>query len=171
MSEQMNTVRLNTAALATSAGKTSGAADAWLLQYAPSRYVAFPLKACQEIIESPEVLTVPGIVEYGLGMIFWRNQWLPLIDLTGLLLGDEAPRSSDKPSHCLVIAYRTADDSIAYVAVALSFFPYLLQVSNSALCALPTDYDIWRRIASSCFRYQNRRVPIIDGSKLFDRKG
>ncbi len=39
-------------------------ANAWLLEYAPSRYIAMASTVCQEIVESPQVLTVPAIPDY-----------------------------------------------------------------------------------------------------------
>ncbi len=143
-------------------------ASAWLLEYAPSRYIAMASTVCQEIVEAPQILAVPAIPDYGLGLIQWRNRWLPLVDLHSLLLGAEK-KTFDKDAHCLVVAYYTAEQHIAYVALSLPYFPYLITVNNSALCALPTDHDIWPSISLSCFRYQDRRVPIVDSSRLFNR--
>ncbi len=143
-------------------------ADAWLLQYAPSRYIAMASTACQEIVESPQILTVPAIRDYGLGLMRWRDQWLPLVDLHSLLLGAEK-RPFDDTAHCITAAYYTPEQEIAYVALSLPYFPHMIKVNDSALCALPTDSDIWPTISQSCFRYQNCRVPIVDSNKLFNR--
>lgn len=148
------------------ASHTERGVDAWLLQYAPNRYVALPLKSCQEIIDSPEVLTVPSIRGYAMGMLQWRSQWLPLIDLNSLLSGEATKPLSDD-AHCLVVAYHTAGQQMNYVALTLPYFPYLFAVGDNAICALPSDNPIWQHIATSCFRFQNYRVPIVDGAKLF----
>lgn len=145
-----------------------GQSDAWLLQYALGAYVALPIKACQEIVESPAVLAVPSMRSYALGMLRWREQWLSLIDLNSLLSGEAAKPISDE-SHCLIVAYYTADNQVGYVALSLPYFPYLLQVNDNAICALPSDNSIWQTVADSCFRFQNHRVPIVNGSKLFSR--
>ncbi len=143
-------------------------ANAWLLQYAPSRYIAMAPTVCQEIVESPQVLAVPAIRDYGLGLIRWRDRWLPLVDLHSFLLGKEK-KPFDTDAHCLVAAYYTAEQHIAYAALSLPYLPYIIKVNNSALCALPTDDDIWPSISLSCFRYQDHRVPIVDSSRLFRR--
>ncbi len=139
-------------------------ASAWLLQYAPSSYIALPLKACQEIVEKPQVLSVPGIQAYSFGLLRWREQWLPLVDLQALLSGAKKPAELQ---HCVVVAYYNATHQVQYVALSLPFLPHLLTISDSALCALPANNAIWPEIASSCFRYQNIRVPIVDGDRLF----
>ncbi|PID64971.1 MAG: hypothetical protein CR977_02640 [Gammaproteobacteria bacterium] len=139
-------------------------ASAWLLPYATSSYIALPLKACQEIVEKPEVLAVPGIQEYSFGLLRWREQWLPLVDLQALLSGAKKPTELQ---HCVVVAYHNVEQQVQYVALSLPFLPHLLTISDNALCALPTNNSIWPKIASSCFRFQNIRVPIVDGERLF----
>lgn len=147
---------------------STAVSDAWLLQYAPSRYIALPLTACQELVDSPDILPIPATQDYALGMIQWRDQWLPLLDLHSLLCNTGTAQHSDT-AHYLIVAYYTTDAQVAYVALSLPYFPYLLQISDSALCALPNDNPIWADIADSCIRFQDHRVPIVDSSHLFNR--
>lgn len=155
-----------TTAGGTAANVLTQKTDAWLLQYAPTAYIALPLKACQEIVDSPEVLIVPGLQDYTQGMMRWRDLWLPLLDLRGLLTGQPS-QPFDESAHCLVVAYYAADQTMQFVALSLPYHPYLFEVSDGALCALPANNPIWPKISASCFRYQNHRVPIVDGSRLF----
>ncbi len=140
-------------------------AQAWLLSYAPGRYFSMPLKACHEVLETPEVMFVPGIARYGLGLVRWRDEWLPLIDMNALVTGGAVQPHHE--SYCIIIAYRGEHDYIDYAALSLPAFPQVIEVLNDNICALPQDGFDWSRIARSCFRHVDSRVPIVDGSLLF----
>lgn len=141
-------------------------ASAWLLRYTAENYLALPLRVCQELVESPEALPVPGSRDYSLGIMLWREQWLPLVDLSGLISGTQA-KPLDEQSHCLVVAYSTGK-GVDYAVLSLPYLPYLVTVSDNDICALPTNNPIWESIASSCFAYNDKRVPIVDAGRLFD---
>ncbi len=163
--QQPQTISLASIVSLHHVGETSFA-RAWLLSYAPSRYFALPLQACHELVEFPEIITVPGVAHYSLGLLSWRQQWLPLIDMNSLITGEPAKLTDN--SHCVVVAYRAQSGNIAYAALSLHTFPQLIEVKDEAICALPekTTFD-WSTIASSCFRYADSRVPVIEGSQLF----
>lgn len=139
------------------------AANAWLLQYQASKYIALPIKACQEIIEYPQILKVPGVAHHGHGLMYWRQQWLPLIDLASLLTNGE---KASMTRYCLIVAYFDDRKDLQYVAVALPYMPHTISVTDDSLCRLPEE-KLWESIALSCTNYNNNRVPIVDSSRLF----
>ncbi len=139
--------------------------SAWLLQYQQSKFIALPINACQEILEYPEIHHAPAIAKFGYGLIHWRNQWLPLIDLASLLTGAEKTQMT---RHCLIVAYFDAGGEVEFVGLSLPYMPHTVSVSDDLLCALP-EGELWQRIAPSCIRYNNTRVPIVNTSKLFGR--
>ncbi len=142
-------------------------ARAWLLNYAPSRYFSLPLQACHELIQSPRIITVPGMARYALGLLYWRGQWLPLLDMHSLITGKPI-QTTRNIQHYLIVAYRGEQGRVAYASLVLSEFPQVVEVSDDSICALPKMHGFdWHRIASSCFRHVDSRVPIVDGEKLF----
>ncbi len=140
---------------------------AWLLNYAPSRYFSLPLQACHELIQSPKIIAAPGMARYAVGLLSWRGQWLPLLDMYSLITGHPIQTAQHMP-HYLIVAYRGERGKVAYASLALSEFPQVVEVTDDSICALPrTPGFDWHRIASSCFRHLDSRVPIVDGEKLF----
>lgn len=138
---------------------------AWLLPYAPERYIAMPLLACQEIIESPNILFVPGAASHAYGLISWRNNWLPLIDFNALL--QQREHTQKTVHYALIVAYRQADGEMAHGALSLLDFPHVIHVQESDFCALPAKNPRWQTLAISCFQHHQHAVPIIDTARLF----
>ena len=52
-------------------------------------------------------------------------------------------------------------------AIALPVLPGTVQVSDAAMCELPSESDLWPLVALSCFQIKGRAVPILDTGRLF----
>lgn len=145
------------------------AAMAYLLQYADAAAVAFPAHVSKEFIDCPQyILRVPKAAGYAYGMIEWRKQWLPLIDLKTLLHpGQTLTDFSVIPPYCLILAYRNAYGRIAFAAVGLQKMPEIVYVRNEDFCQLPDTSHLWSSVAISCFSYKQEPVPILSTEKLF----
>lgn len=137
--------------------------NAWLIQYGESDFVVLPLLSCQEVVESPQVLDVPAINDFAYGLVHWRNQWIPIIELSSLLSGKNKNAVS---AFCLIVAYHDNIGDMKYVALSISYMPHTINVSDDSICGLPSDGK-WDLFAPSCIIYQTFRVPIIDTNKLF----
>lgn len=145
------------------------AAMAYLVRYADFAAVAFPTHVSQEFIECPQyIVRIPDMAGYAYGMIEWRKQWLPLIDLQTLLHPKQTSTDfSITPSYCLVLAYRNNQGNIAFAAVALQKMPEMVYVHNEDFCPLPNTSHLWSALAISCFAHQQKPVPILSTDKLF----
>ena len=139
-----------------------------LLEYDRDKFVALPIHTAYEILEHAPVVSVPGAPYYGLGMLRWQGQWLPVIDLCALLNAYPKPGSPPK-RHVLVVAYQTAPrQALQYFAIATVALTSTVQVADADQCALPGDSDLWPLIALSCFEHAGQPVPIIDTARLFN---
>jgi hypothetical protein len=142
-------------------------APARLLEFDRGRHVALPVHTTIELIERPEIVTVPGAAYYALGMLAWQGQHLAVVDLC-TLLNAHRKDGAQRPRHVLVVAYQPAPrQPVQHAAIATVSLPQTLQVGNGTQCPLPEDSDLWPLIAVSCFEHLGVRVPIIDTSRLF----
>jgi CheW-like domain len=142
-------------------------ASAQLLQYERGCCVALPPHTTIELLDRAPVVEVPGAAYYCDGLTRWQGQWLPVLDLHALVHAyrkDSAP----KTRYLLIVAYQPAPRALLrHGAIALPVLPGSVQVSDSSMCELPTDSDLWPLIALSCFEIKGRAVPILDSGRLF----
>lgn len=145
-----------------------GQAAARMVSYARGKHVAFAPHATQELIEQPQWLHVPGAAYYAYGLLHWQGQWLPLIHLESVLRAYPAFDASVPPNYALVLAYQTAArQPLQYGAMAVVDIPHSVPVRDADFCPLPTDSDMWATLAVSCFRHQDRAIPILDVARIF----
>jgi len=149
------------------AGACDQRAPARLLEYRPGRYVAFAPHATVALVDSPDIVAVPGAPYYCLGLMAWQDRHLPLIDLDTLLRA--YPNGREPPTgHVLVLAYqRAANEPLEYGAVCARSLVATVEVSDSDARELPDDSDLWPWIALSCFEHRGQPVPVIDTARLF----
>ena len=168
MSERILTGLLNQSAeFGANFGKRT--APARILEYAPDRYLALPIHTTLEIVETPEILPIPGIAAYGVGLFEWQGKWIPVVDLSHLLHGTPTP-DADKPKYALSLAYQCVPgEPLEYAAVILPSLPETTFVDDWLFCDLPDDSPLWPSISLSCFTYREKATPIVDTGRLFGR--
>lgn len=142
-------------------------AAARLLEYKRDGFVAFAPHTTMALVDSPEVVPVPGAPYYCMGLIPWQDGHVPLLDLNTLLRaypgGERAP-----PGHVLVLAWQEAPGApLQYGAVCARSLVQMVEVTDDQACELPDDSDLWPWIAVSCFQHEGQAVPIIDTARLF----
>lgn len=127
--------------------------------------VAIAPQVSLEILEKPEILTVPGTKNYIEGLMRWQNRWIPAINLKSLLTGTS---QNIEPHYCLVVLYRYPDSLvIEYGALILQKIATTVTVTNSDFTALPESSKMWSLIADSCFSLDGQSVPILNMQSLF----
>lgn len=148
-------------------------APARILEYASGRRIALPLHTTLEIVEDPEIVPVPGSAPHALGLLYWQERWVAVIDLGRLMQdsdADAAPAGLEKPKYVLVLAYQRAPGlALEYGAVTLPVLPETIFIDNDAICSLPEDSPYWPQISLSCFTYKDGATPIVDTGRLFGR--
>ena len=148
-------------------------APARVLEYAPGQRIALPLHTTLEIVEDPEIFPVPGAARHSLGLLFWQERWLAVVDLGCLLQGTDAvtpPAGAEKSRYVLVLAFQRAPgQALEYAAVVSPVLPETIFIGDEASCTLPEDNPIWPQISLSCFTYKDAATPIVDTGRLFGR--
>lgn len=141
----------------------SKTASARIIKISELQSVAISPIQTLELIESPELLKVPGAKRHFSGLLHWQEYWLPVIDLYSLLYGDVR-----EPKYALIVVYRDqASGTLQRGALLVDNIVNTENVTNQQFTALPNDSGIWRRIADSCVTIQNKATPILNLSKLF----
>jgi hypothetical protein len=145
---------------------TLSPAIARVIAYGRHRQVAFAPQATVELLERPELVDVPCAPAYSLGLLSWREQWLPVIDLNALLHGQTVGATA--PPYALVLAYQSAaGEPVAHGAIGLSTLPVFTAVSDTQMCAYPDDNPCWAQLALSCFQHDGLATPILHAGRLF----
>lgn len=142
---------------------------ACVLEYAPDSFIALPVHASVELVESPRLVPVPGMVHFCRGLVAWQGRQLPLIDLQAYLGGADSP-AAPPFSHVLIVAYQVAPGvAIDYGAFCAPSLIRMVEVVDSDQCPLPGDQACWTGIAISCFLHRGRAIPVLDPSRIFTR--
>lgn len=144
---------------------TEQKAQAWVLPYAPERQIAVPFALGQELIETPELLFIPGVVNECEGLLHWRDQWLPVLNLANLFLG--LPLPPNAPVYVLVVAYFKASGDVAYAGIALTEPPESVIVKSEDQYPLPSYTHKWNEWVLSCFLHNGIATPVVDVHALF----
>jgi len=140
---------------------------ACVLEYATDSFVALPVHAGVELVESPRLVPVPGMAHFCRGLVAWQGRQLPLIDLQAYLAGVD-PQAASPFSHVLVVAYQVAPGAaIDYGAFCAPFLIRMVQVVDRDLCPLPLGQARWDGIAISCFLHQGKAIPVLEPSRIF----
>lgn len=140
-------------------------AHAWVLPYSPDHQVAVPFALGQELIETPTLLPIPGTVSECAGLLRWRNKWVPVINLSTLLLN--TPPDHHAPPYVLVLAYLRPSGEVAYGGIALTDTPSSVFVDGDDQYPLPGYTDHLGDLVLSCFESNEMATPIIDVHILF----
>ena len=138
-----------------------------LIEYTHGRHVALPVHTTLELMALPALIEVPGAAYYARGLLKWQGRHLPVVDLYTLLRAypNDLPQ---RLRYALIVAYQTAPrEPVRHGALALPALPQTVEVTDDDQCDLPDDSDLWPLLALSCFRYDGRAVPILDGGRLF----
>ena len=121
-------------------------------------------------MEDPEIFPVPRSAPHGIGLFYWQERWLPVIDLGHLFQQADLSVAIEKLRYVLVIAYqRVPGQALEYGAIVLPLLPETIFIGDDASCALPEDSPLWPEISLSCFTYKDAATPIVDTGRLFGR--
>lgn len=140
---------------------------ACVLEYAADSFIALPVHAGVELVESPRLVPVPGMANFCRGLVAWQGRHVPLIDLQAYLSGTDSSASA-RFSHVLMVAYQVAPGAaIDYGAFCAPFLIRMVEVVDSDQCPLPVGQTCWDGIAISCFLHQGRVIPVLEPSRIF----
>jgi len=139
-------------------------ASAWLLILNSGQHVAVGERQMVHLIQSPQVFEILDAPPHCRQVLLWQEELVPIFDLAAWLGGQSA---ASAPETVGIFAYQAAD-VITYGALPLAVVPARRQVSDRHACVLPEQpAGLWKRVAFSCFRDGDRKVPILDLQRIF----
>lgn len=121
-----------------------------------------------EYLLAPRVVKLPLTPAHCPGMLVWRDNIIPAMDL-GVLFGRGQPQLGES-RNAVVLAYQHEPlQPLRHGAVLVETEPREVHVSDDLACPLPESPGALRYWACSCFRHEEDAVPVIDPAYLFGR--
>ncbi len=142
-------------------------ARAWILPAGAGKQAAVGNRHMMQYIAAAEVKLVPLPLapRYAAGLMVWRQQILPVIDIAELL---EPGKNTGTTAGIMVLAYQEGPgEPLKHGAVALCAAPKNVWVSNDMARPIPGDHVVWRSLAVACFSHEGRLAPVLDVARLF----
>ncbi len=134
--------------------------SAWLLKDTNDDYFAVNEVEMVEYIPVISAYLVPATPDYCHYVTAWREYLVPVINFS-LLFGN---RTKQEVNQVGIFAYQKSDNEpLNYIAIQIQETPEHIMVNDSWFCDLPSRYVAEKkRLAHSCFTYQNTSVPILN---------
>jgi chemotaxis signal transduction protein len=121
-----------------------------------------------EYLLSPETVSLPLTPAHCRGVMIWRKQMIPVVDLAPLLPGGETRVRGWR--RAVVLAYQeTPGEPLRYGALLVRAAPLEIFADDGMACPLPGDPEVFRHFACSCFTHDNKATPVLDIARLFAR--
>jgi chemotaxis signal transduction protein len=141
---------------------------AWILDLNDEDCVAIGNQQMVEYILASDVkiMPLPLTPAYSLGVLAWREQMIPVIDIGRLLSnpGAELPAMTG----VMVLAYQQAPgEPIEHGAIVLRSAPRDITVNSDMSCPLPIASAAWKTLAIACFSDQGHEIPVLNAKQVF----
>lgn len=156
-------------AVSLPAPRSSGAGQLVIFATAPEepgrRPVRFGLSVTQlaEVLDAQPILGVPGAADFVLGLLAWRGQPVPVIDLDRRVRADGG---GDLPSGRILVAATPARDELVAFPVQAAIRTVRLPVAH-----LPCERELPldRRFSLGAFELKNETVSVLDLDRVLGR--
>lgn len=137
---------------------------AWLLETGAGVRVAIAeQQACEYLAQAPKI-AVPLAPAYCRYLFFWRDEVLPLFDLTELAQEPiiSAANAAGEPG-VVVVAYQIKPRTpLQYAGIAVCKAPSRIMVDDVQVSEFPAQYpEQLRVVASSCFQHQSQPAVVL----------
>lgn len=143
-------------------------ARAWLMDVGAGFRVAAGAHQVVEYLLSPETMSLPLTPAHCRGVMIWREQMIPVVDLAPLLPGGGTQASGWR--RAVVLAYQEAPgEPLRYGALLVRAAPIEVFAADDMACPLPGDPEVFRYFACSCFAHDDKAIPVLDTARLFAR--
>jgi chemotaxis signal transduction protein len=132
---------------------------AWLLDW-PSQPLALGLCEVIEIVDAPEVHRVPFGPHWCRGLLYWRDQMLPL-----------AVRKEEALDNLkiVVVAYqKSVRTPLQYAALVVRSAPRQIEVHGSMDCDTAADCALGANQLRACFKFEERAIVVPELRLVFE---
>lgn len=140
--------------------------NAWLLTLSDGIEIVLAQGEVKYLEQVTQVVTVPGLPAYSSQAFVWREQLIPLLQLSHLL--SPRPTAGAKTSLVAIVAYRSgASETLHLGALPLAGKPELIQVTAEQARPLDCLSERWPHLSCAALSYRERIYPVLDLSRLF----
>jgi chemotaxis signal transduction protein len=137
---------------------------AWVMDVGAAGHVAAGERHVAEYLVATDTVPLPRTRPHCAGVIYWRDQYIPVIDLAPLY---EA-HGGEPGRRAVVLAYQNAPgEPLQYGALLIHAAPVEAWVSDDMAAEVPTVPMALRHISRASFYIDDRVVPILDVRLLF----
>lgn len=134
--------------------------NAWLLDFGVLQ-AAVGLRELLQLLEGPQLLTVPQTPAWCCQVAFWQKRLVPVMDMQQRLA-----QSRTVPNMLALVGFMQPDSQQVEIgAFALAQVPRKICVSNADAC-MPKD-ESWRDWAISCFSFESQVTPVLNLGRVF----
>lgn len=141
--------------------------SAWLFDFGAGLRAIVSGRHLVEYLRAPQVFEVPLMPTVARGVLIWREQLVPLLDLSALTSNGHY-EVTNKPIGAIMLVYRESLASpLQYGALVLATVPREINVSDDLACDLPAEPAFWGTLAVSCINYEHRPTPILRVGNIF----
>jgi chemotaxis signal transduction protein len=143
-----------------------GTIRGWLVDVGARWRLAVGGDSVVEYLLAPPAHSLPRMPAHCLGVLPWREQLIPILDL-GPLLSEETSTREPRLPRAVVLAYQTSPGQpLRYGALAVRSAPVEVWASDDMACPLP-EHPAFAHFSRSCFAHQQEAVPVLDAAMLF----
>ena len=141
--------------------------EAWLLECGSTLSIAVGDHELAEFVLQQGFHLVPGAPEYCSGVIVWRGNIVPVMDLAALY--DPQAASGVRYNMLSVLKYQTEPNTpIQHLAVRVSGSPEKILVDDKHACECPEylNSSVFGQLSLACFNRDEMPVMILDIARL-----
>lgn len=140
--------------------------NAWMVAFRGDHRAAVgELELMHVLPDAPALHPVIKAPRHCRQVFLWQGRVLPVFDLS-LWLGEDPDGAEN--AHLGVFRYRPAPGaSLHYGSLIIEGAPRQVLVNDAQACDLPDAVESWRQVASACFDYAGRPVPVLNLARIF----
>lgn len=141
--------------------------NAWLLTLSDGVEIVLAQGEVKYLEQVTQVVTVPGLPAYSSQAFVWREQLIPLLQLSHLL--SSRPLAGPKAPLVAIVAYRSGEGETLHLgALPLAGKPELIQVTAEQARPLESLSERWPHLSCAALSFRESIYPVLDLSRLFD---
>lgn len=140
---------------------------AWRLTLSDGIEIVLAQGEVKYLEQVTQVVTVPGLPAYSSQAFVWREQLIPLLQLSQLL--SSRPLTCPKAPLVAIVAYRSSgSESLQLGALPLAGKPELIRVSAEQARPVDSLSGRWPHLSCAALSHEERLYPVLNLSHLFD---
>jgi chemotaxis signal transduction protein len=140
--------------------------EAWLLDCGNSLAIAVGDHEMAEYVQDRNFYSVPGSPGYCSSVLVWRNNIVPVMDLSALIFGAAGAQSNALV--CMLNYQQEPSTPLQHLALRVVRTPQKIRVDDEHACELPEGLQssVLGQVSLACFSYDGLPVLVLDIARL-----